>query len=172
MDRRLEDVAKAVGGGSSQLPMPLKLALAVREAVAGQRLGALAGGGGTRCVTFRLVVVPPLPMHPWGQGPQNGGGFGVPIGEQMMWREAIVDTFLRAPGAFSGRYPLNCSRSPPLRGGRGGGHCVQGRWSQRPLRSYCTRAGAEEGEHGSAAAGRARTAMTRDVPLPSPPPPV
>ena len=32
---RLEEVAKAVGGGSFRLQMPPKLALAVRETVAG-----------------------------------------------------------------------------------------------------------------------------------------
>ena len=46
LDRRLEEVAKAVGGGYCRLQMPLKLALAVRETVAGHRLGALEGGGG------------------------------------------------------------------------------------------------------------------------------
>ena len=46
LDRRLEEVAKAVGGGYCRLQMPLKLTLAVRETVAGHRLGALEGGGG------------------------------------------------------------------------------------------------------------------------------
>ena len=45
LGRRLEEVAKAVGGGYCRLQMPLKLALAVREAAAGHRLGALEGGG-------------------------------------------------------------------------------------------------------------------------------
>ena len=44
-DRRLEEVAKAVGGGYCRLQMPLKLALGVRGAVAGCGLGALEGGG-------------------------------------------------------------------------------------------------------------------------------
>ena len=48
----MEEVAKAVGGSHFRLQMPLKLAPAVRETVAGHRLGALEGGGG-------------LPMHPW-----------------------------------------------------------------------------------------------------------
>ena len=43
LDRRLEEVAKAVGGGYCRLQMPLKLALAVRETVAGRRLSALEG---------------------------------------------------------------------------------------------------------------------------------
>ena len=51
--------------------MPLKLALAVRETVAGHRLGALEGGAGA---TF--LAPPALPMHPWCQGPEVGGLFG------------------------------------------------------------------------------------------------
>ena len=46
LGRRLEEVAKAVGGGYRRLHMPLSLALAVRETVAGHGLGALEGGGG------------------------------------------------------------------------------------------------------------------------------
>ena len=46
LDRRLEECAKSVGGSYCRLKMPLKLAIAVKEA--GRRLGALeAGGGGT-----------------------------------------------------------------------------------------------------------------------------
>ena len=44
--RRLEEVAKAVGGGYCRLQMPLKLALGVGEAAAGHRLGAVEVGGG------------------------------------------------------------------------------------------------------------------------------
>ena len=44
LDRRLEDVVKAVGDGYCRLQMPLKLAVGVRETVAGRRLGALGGG--------------------------------------------------------------------------------------------------------------------------------
>ena len=46
LDRRLQEVAKAVGGGYCRLQMLLRLALAVRETVAGHRLAALEGGGG------------------------------------------------------------------------------------------------------------------------------
>ena len=45
LGRRLEGVAKAVGGGYCRLQMPLKPALAVRGTVAEHRLGALEGGG-------------------------------------------------------------------------------------------------------------------------------
>ena len=46
LDRRLEEVAKAVGGGYCRLQTPLRPALGVRGTVAGRRLGALEGGGG------------------------------------------------------------------------------------------------------------------------------
>ena len=55
LDRRLEEVAKAVGGGYCRLQRSLKLAVAVRGTVAGHRLGALEGEEGG-------------PMHPWGKG--------------------------------------------------------------------------------------------------------
>ena len=45
--RRLEEGTKAVGGGYCRLRMPLRLAVGVRETVAGHRLGALERGGGT-----------------------------------------------------------------------------------------------------------------------------
>ena len=57
MDRRLEEVAKAVGGGYCLLQMPLNLALAVRGTVAGDRLGARSPPPPPLCVIFRLVVV-------------------------------------------------------------------------------------------------------------------
>ena len=64
LDRRLEEVAKAVGGGYCRVQMRLKLALGVRETVAGCRLGGLGRLGAT------------LPMHPC---PRRGwGGFGYP----------------------------------------------------------------------------------------------
>ena len=50
--------------------MPLKLALGVRETVAGHRLGALEGG-----------VPPPLPMHPWGLSPCRATPPAAPQGQ-------------------------------------------------------------------------------------------
>ena len=47
LGRRLEEVAKAVGGGYCRLQMPLRLAVAVGGTVAGVRLGALEGVGVT-----------------------------------------------------------------------------------------------------------------------------
>ena len=45
LGRRLEEVAKAVGGCYCRLQMPLRLAVAVRETVARHSLGALEGKG-------------------------------------------------------------------------------------------------------------------------------
>ena len=44
LDRRLVEVAKAVGSGYCRLQVPLKPALGVRETVARHRLGARGGG--------------------------------------------------------------------------------------------------------------------------------
>ena len=75
LDRRLEEVAKAVGGDYCRLQMPLTLALAFRGTVAWHRLGAQEGEGGYTQVTQGGVTPPPLPMcqtplslHPWGGG--------------------------------------------------------------------------------------------------------
>ena len=61
MTQAVEGVVKAVGGGYCRLQMPLRLALGVRGAVAGLRVGALEGGGG---------ATPPAPFQriPWGGG--------------------------------------------------------------------------------------------------------
>ena len=64
VDRRLEEVAKAVGGGYCRLQMPLSLAPGVKGTVAGHRLGVLEGGGG---------LPPPVPMHPWPRGCSSAG---------------------------------------------------------------------------------------------------
>ena len=60
LNQRLEEVAKAVGGGYCRLQLPLKLALAVRGTVAGHRLGALEGG-----------YPPPFKCIPGGGGGAN-----------------------------------------------------------------------------------------------------
>ena len=62
LDRRLEEVAKAVGGGYCRLQIPLRLALGVRETVAGHRLGALKGGGGRYLPPFQWIPAPPPPV--------------------------------------------------------------------------------------------------------------
>ena len=61
LDRRLEEVAEAVGGSYCRLQMPLSLALGVRETVARHRLGAFQGGGG---VTPPLQCIPAPPTPP------------------------------------------------------------------------------------------------------------
>ena len=58
--RRLEEVAKAVGGGYCRLSMPWKPALAAKETVAGRRLGV-------------LEVPPPLPNASL-DGPSQASG--------------------------------------------------------------------------------------------------
>ena len=58
LDGRLEEVAKAVGGGYCRLQTPLRPALGVRETVAGHWLGAQEGGGGLphfQCVPGRRL---------------------------------------------------------------------------------------------------------------------
>ena len=54
LDRRLEEVAKAVGGGYCRLQMPLKTALGARKTVLGVGWAPWRGAG----------VPSPLPMHP------------------------------------------------------------------------------------------------------------
>ena len=66
VDRRLEEVAQAIGGGYCRLQMPLILALAValavRETASGHRLGALEGGGqGTSHPSNASLPPPPPP---------------------------------------------------------------------------------------------------------------
>ena len=70
LDRRLEEIAKAVGGGDCRLQMPLQPALGVRGTVAGRRLGALEGGGGGHLPHFQCI-------HPWGWGSDGGGRVGI-----------------------------------------------------------------------------------------------
>ena len=73
LGRRLEGVAKAVGGSYCRLQMLLKLALGVRETVAGHRLGALEEGGYLPPRLTGALPTPPLCQHsPRGVG--TGGG--------------------------------------------------------------------------------------------------
>ena len=58
-DRRLEEVAKAVGGGYCRLQMPLSPAHAAREAVVEHRLHLLEGGGGTPSLSNAPLPPPP-----------------------------------------------------------------------------------------------------------------
>ena len=64
LDRRLEEVAEAVGGGYCRLQMPLRLALGVRGTVAGHRL---AWRGGSNLSDASLGGAhPPTPPIPGG----------------------------------------------------------------------------------------------------------
>ena len=60
LDRRLEEVAKVIGGGYCRLQMPLSLALAVRGTVAGRRLGALEGGASLGLIAVSCAVSGPV----------------------------------------------------------------------------------------------------------------
>ena len=83
--RGLEEVAKPVGGGYCRLQMPLKLALAVRETVAGRRLRPQEGAGGGLPFPPSNASLPyPVPM-PYLHSPSKSGpgraawGSGLPL---------------------------------------------------------------------------------------------
>ena len=113
LDRRLEEVAEAVGGGYCRLQMPLRLALGIRETVAGKRLGALEGGGGgplgrenlptflqVRVVRYLGVIFTPSeppttgtissstgrPFQGTSRGDGHGGGGGIFLGRPHPFR--------------------------------------------------------------------------------------
>ena len=73
LGRRLEEVAKAVGGGYCRLQMPLKLALGARGTVAGHRLGALEGGTSPRSDAFLPMA---LRIRAEAEAPAAGVGHG------------------------------------------------------------------------------------------------
>ena len=108
LDRRMEEVAKAVAGGYCRLQMPLKLAVAVRGTAAGHRLSALEGDG---------CPPPPLPMHPWVR--QNiplvhctfppAGVWGVGGSTQVTRAPMVSASFLLYPL----RHPTPPSVAPP-----------------------------------------------------------
>ena len=61
LDRRLEEVAEAVGGGYFRLQTLLRPVLGVRGTVAGHRLGGLEGGGGPPSPSNASPPPPPEP---------------------------------------------------------------------------------------------------------------
>ena len=116
LDRRLE-VAKAVGGGYCRLRMPLSLAIAVRETVAGHRLSALEGGGGAR--------PPPPPSN----ASLRTGGPGGPFGwfPTAVVRLRAVSVQCRAPaGRRMGRHGAESQRACPIGSVGGGSTCNSG----------------------------------------------
>ena len=94
--KRLEEAAKAVGGGYSRLQMPWKLALGVRETVAGHRLGALKGGVGVPPPPFQCIRTPKYGYRTDQRDvtAHQGGGelcckiffFPLPKGGSLSWR--------------------------------------------------------------------------------------
>ena len=100
LDRRLEEVAEAVGGGSCRLSMLLKQALGARATVAGRRLGALEGRGG---------VSPP-------SNASEGGGWGQGCGHDCGTPDAALALVVVVVGeGVGGVIPL-----PPGGAGVGG----------------------------------------------------
>ena len=70
LDRRLEEVVKAVRGGYCRLQIPLKPALGIRQTVAGHRLGALEDGPSSGwCTVCDLLTGCSV-------GPSSSGGTG------------------------------------------------------------------------------------------------
>jgi hypothetical protein len=101
LDRRLEEVAKAVGGRLLSVTNAVELALAVGGTAAGCRLGALEGGGrGTS----------PLPIHPRGHAPvtlyaTQGGHEPV---EGMCWVRNVQNATHKSVGTDVSQCPRRC----------------------------------------------------------------
>ena len=156
VDRRLEEVAKAVGGGYCRLQMPLKLALGVRETVAGRRLGARGAprshakgrtgdcpGPCKETATQQNVTqgVPPFPLQ---CTPRAGGGGGVadeggPPRLVRRWRcgrrAATPSGYLSCPSRTTGSLRTGCPGAAPRRR-RSGAPLTRGtrsteRWRRR-----------------------------------------
>ena len=64
LDGRLEEVAKAVGGGYCRLQMPLAIGTWREGDVPGRRLGALQGGGGGYLPPFQCIPACGVPLLP------------------------------------------------------------------------------------------------------------
>ena len=105
LDRQLEEVAKAVGGSYCRLQMPLKLALGVRGAVAGCRLGALEGG-----------THPPFQCIAGGGA--GGGGRGWPLNQEESPTNGSA-TFHSLSNLLRARAAAQHTRSPKRRHRKG-----------------------------------------------------
>ena len=112
VDRRLEEVAKAVGAGYCRLQMPLRLALGVRGTVAGHRLGALGGGGYLPPSNASLPAAPLA--RTWsvtGAGcPRRGTSSECPLGSAILQG---LPHFMTRPGLSLRRFCLFFAEGQP-----------------------------------------------------------
>ena len=153
LGRRLEEVAEAVGGGNCRPQMPLRLALAVRGAVAGHRLGALERGGGGGSLPSNASL---------GQAfvrlracSLSVAGQVLPVAARGRWRPT--------PATGRRRCHRRVTRAPgPCAGGMRA-HPAVGSRLTRPVRRSWARAagGASGGRCSSRPAGSPRRAPTR-----------
>ena len=104
LDRPLEEVAKAVGGGYCRLQMPFSLALAVRETVAPRRLVALEGGLSHR------GGYPPPPCNASLVGGSGGAQAAIPLPSNGL----AVAWFADPTGGPSPRFGYATPPPPPL----------------------------------------------------------
>ena len=110
LDRRLEEAAKAVGGGYFRLQTPLKLAIAVRGTVVGRRLGALQG---RYLPPFQCIPASPLPQHQRGRHdvlqlyptPQPLGPVRGDVERRQGNFQWICRCLWKGGGGGGGRYP-------------------------------------------------------------------
>ena len=109
LDRRLEEVAKAIGGGYCRLQMPLRLALAVRGTVAGHRLDALEGGGGLPCPPSNASSVGAVGDWPEARAPRHTGRGGGCAGSRIRWDRpgGSVRIMRNAPGPTASGLPVS-----------------------------------------------------------------
>ena len=125
LGRRLEEVAKAVGGGYCRLQMPLTLTLGVREAVAGHRLGALEGGGGGYLPPLQKKCIPAPP--PLREGLKKGRPCGLVNGLISVRLNCYSDfgIGLIKKQHLGAEGQVSHSRLPKLLGPRAGGRTMQ-----------------------------------------------
>ena len=143
LGRRLEAVAKAVGGGYCRLQMPLKPALGVRGTVAGHRLGALEGVGGVPPSNASLCIPRRRRQRARDSAcPANGtsGSWSASIlyrrGDSAPVSVAMCSAVSRVEegGGGGGAGGRGRGRGALEGGGRGGGgSCVSGHTPSNPL---------------------------------------
>ena len=141
LGRRLEEVAKAVGGGYYWSQMPRRPAFAVRETVAGHRLGTLKGGGGgwlppfqciRRCLSYSRCLCASPPSWDVCRCSEGAGGAAATGAGARHGRPPLPppDPQAHARGCACDR--VGPSSPAPGHGGCGGGGGGQGvRWGGR-----------------------------------------